>query len=83
MADNRIDQLAINSHGGSDLQHCQRSDGGVSVVAMVKQSQQYVVVFESQSTHQALRKIWRWAARKDMEFNARDALLMSTKIRGK
>lgn len=56
-------------------------DRGVNVLALVKEDERYVFIYDDDSSATLLQTFGRYAADKDMSFSWYDAAVLSQKVR--
>lgn len=54
----------------------------INVLALVKEEERYVILFDENGKAEALRVLGRWASNPDLSFGWYDAAILSQKIRG-
>lgn len=58
-------------------------DKGISVTALVKQNERYILLYSDAHRSEALRQLGRWAANRGLSFTWADAARMSQQVRVK
>ncbi len=54
---------------------------GMNVLALVKDSERFIFLYDDESTPELLRTLGRYAADKDLSFSWYDAAVLSQKVR--